>query len=154
MLRQLSHDPSTSVLIENNGVTPDWGCIPFSSNSIVTACKQSLRRLCFYTCLSVILFKGGMSASVHAGIHTPLGRHAPLGQTPPPGRPAPQCMLGDTGNKGRYASYWNAYLFSIRTVQTGPKGDHKRPVLHCQTVNNSMTSFSPEVSTKGVNRVN
>ena len=33
--------------------------------------------------LSVILFTGGVSASVHAGIHNP----------------PPQCMLGDTGNK-------------------------------------------------------
>ena len=39
--------------------------------------------------------QGGMSASVHAGIHTPPGRHPPLGQTPSP----VQCMLGDTGNK-------------------------------------------------------
>ena len=50
--------------------------------------------------------QGGMSASVHAGIHTPLGRHPradtlPLGRHPPLGQtPSPvQCMLGDTGNK-------------------------------------------------------
>ena len=70
--------------------------------------------------LSVILFTGGVSASVHAGIHTLLGRHTPgqtpLGQThpwsrhpppahtpgqsPPPGQTPPgqtpppaQCML-------------------------------------------------------------
>ena len=52
--------------------------------------------------LSVILFTGGVSAPVHAGIHTPLGRHPPgrqppaqcvLGYTPPP--PA-QCILGYT----------------------------------------------------------
>ena len=53
----------------------------------VTARKRSLRRLCFYTCLSVILFTGG-SASVHAGIadppgaDTPRSRH-PTEQTPP-----------------------------------------------------------------------
>ena len=30
---------------------------------------------------------------------------------PPPGTdPQAQCMLGDTGNNGRYASHWNAYL--------------------------------------------
>ena len=40
--------------------------------------------------LSVILFTGGVSAPVHAGIHTPLGRH-PLGRHPPA-----QCMLGYT----------------------------------------------------------
>ena len=61
-----------------------------STIKVITARKQSLRRLCFCTCLSVILFTvggGGMSASVHAGIH-------PLGADPPT-----QCMLGDTGNK-------------------------------------------------------
>ena len=35
--RQQQHcdDPSDYVLIENNEVTPEWGCIPFLSNSIV-----------------------------------------------------------------------------------------------------------------------
>ena len=31
----VSINVSDSVLIENNGVTPEWGCNPFSSNSIV-----------------------------------------------------------------------------------------------------------------------
>ena len=47
---------------------------------IFTARKRSLRRLCFYTCLSVILFTGGMSASVHDGIpwkQTPLRSRPP-----------------------------------------------------------------------------
>ena len=39
-------------------------------------------RLCFYTCLSVILFTRGLSAPLYAGIHTPLCRH-PSRQTPP-----------------------------------------------------------------------
>ena len=34
-LGQLSNDASDSVLIENNGVAPEWGCNPFSSDSIV-----------------------------------------------------------------------------------------------------------------------
>ena len=33
MLQQLSNDVSDSVLIENNGVTLEWGCNLFSSNS-------------------------------------------------------------------------------------------------------------------------
>ena len=33
MLRQLRDDACDSVLIENNGVTPDWGCNLFSSDS-------------------------------------------------------------------------------------------------------------------------
>ena len=64
---------------------------------IVSACKRSLKRLCFYTCLSVILFTGGVSASVHVGIH-PLGRH-PWTDTPRKQTSPTQCMLGDTGNK-------------------------------------------------------
>ena len=35
MLWQLCNDISDSVLIENNGVTPEWGCNSFSSDSIV-----------------------------------------------------------------------------------------------------------------------
>ena len=35
MLRKLCDDTSDPVLIENNGVTPELGCNPFSSDSIV-----------------------------------------------------------------------------------------------------------------------
>ena len=35
LLRQLCKDASDTVLIENNGVTPEWGCNPFLSDSIV-----------------------------------------------------------------------------------------------------------------------
>ena len=45
--------------------------------------------------VSVILFTGGgVSASVHVGIHTP-----PRNRPPPGADPPEQCMLGDTGNK-------------------------------------------------------
>ena len=57
----------------------------YQENSyLITARKQSLRRLCFYTCLSVILFIGG-SASVHAWTaHTSaLGADTPQEKTPP-----------------------------------------------------------------------
>ena len=93
---------------------------------IIMARKRSLRRLCFYTYLSVILFTGGGgSASVHARIADPQeqtlppgadtpprSRHPPQEQNPlgadPPGAdtspqgadtPPAQCMLGDTANK-------------------------------------------------------
>ena len=74
---------------------------PGTSQLIITARKQSLRRLCFYTCLSVILFTGGgvcLSACwdkpPHPGTRPPPQSRHPLEQTPPE-----QCMLGDTGNK-------------------------------------------------------
>ena len=35
MLRQLCDDASDTALIENNGVTAEWGCNPFSSDFIV-----------------------------------------------------------------------------------------------------------------------
>ena len=47
---------------------------------------------------SVILFTGGVSAPLHAGMHAP-----------PPADP-PRCY-GIRSTNGRYASYWNAYLF-------------------------------------------
>ena len=53
--------------------------------SVFTARKRSLRRLCFHRCLSVCP-RGGVSAPLHDGIHTP-SRH-PLG-TPPPGHTHP-----------------------------------------------------------------
>ena len=35
MLRQLCDDTSDTVLIENNGVAPEWGCKPYLSDSII-----------------------------------------------------------------------------------------------------------------------
>ena len=86
-------------------------------NNIVTARKLSLRRLCFYTCLSVILFTRrqvppppgrythnhpragtppGRYTHNHPRAGTPPGRYTPSQQVHPPGRytPRPQCMLG------------------------------------------------------------
>ena len=76
---------------------------------IFTARQRSLRRLCFYTCLSVILFTGrgvpGQVPSPTGGRYTPPGRY-PLAGTPQAGTPSPhrytpqevhlppQCMLG------------------------------------------------------------
>ena len=57
----------------------------------VTVRKRSLRRLCFYTCLSFCSQGGGGSASVHAWIPppSPRTRHTPPEQTPPPRDQAP-----------------------------------------------------------------
>ena len=72
--------------------------------SIFIARKRSLRRLCFYKCLSVHSGGGG-STSVHAGI-------PPHEQTPPPGSRA---CWEIRSTSGRYASYWNAILFFRRS---------------------------------------
>ena len=94
-------------------------------STIFTTRKRSLRRLCFYTCLSVILFTGGLSASVHTGIHppadTPLPRSRPspgadtTSPSPFPGSRTPlQSACWEIQvTSGRYASYWNAYFCSI-----------------------------------------
>ena len=88
----------------------------------------NLRRLCFYTCLSV----SGGSASVHAripppGAGTPSSRHPPGAGTPragtpwsrhPPGAGLPWSRHPPTDGCccGRYASYWNAFLFQNECV--------------------------------------
>ena len=105
-------------------------------HAIFTARKRSLRRLCFYTCLSVILFTWGVclsacwDSSPHPQEQTPLGADTPRSRhpgadTPSPGADTPrskhprsrhlpeQCMLGDMANIWLYASYWNAYLSLI-----------------------------------------
>ena len=88
---------------------------------------------------SVILLTGGVSASVHAGIHpqsrhppqeqtppqqtplqrrhTPRSRHPPRADTPlqsrhpPKSRPPREADSSIRSMSGRYASYWNAFLF-------------------------------------------
>ena len=70
---------------------------------IFTAPKRSLRRFYFYTCLS-FCSQGGLPQCM-------LG-YIPQEQTPPPiaDHPPP----GTDGYwSGQYASYWNAFLFSV-----------------------------------------
>ena len=72
--------------------------------------------------LSVILFKGGVPGQVPPGKYTPLagtppGRYTPQQvhpqQVPPPG---PATHAGIRSTSGRYASYWNAFLFLLVLV--------------------------------------
>ena len=46
MLRQRCDDTSNSVLIENNGVPPDWGCNStiFNENSVASVIAELLQR--------------------------------------------------------------------------------------------------------------
>ena len=54
--------------------------------SLLPPANEVAERLCFYTCLSVILFTGGSTWA-----HLPPGQvHTPPGAGPP----GPQCMLG------------------------------------------------------------
>ena len=71
--------------------------------NIITARKQSLRRLCFYTCLSVILFTGWDAhpcpQNKRQAPPPPPGPEAGTPQTRGRHPPPEQCMLGDTENK-------------------------------------------------------
>ena len=78
-------------------------CAPFL---VFTARKRSLRRLCFYTCLSVILFTEG-GICIRGGLH-PGGL----------GRPSPIGYYGIRSTSGRYTAYWNAFLLPVRPLLT------------------------------------
>ena len=105
----------TGVLLDKDGKTCKTGTYRF-----ITARKRSLRRLCFYTCLSVILFTGGVSAA--GGVPAPGGVSA-LGDLLPGGVCSGGCLLLGGGGVdpprdgyccGQYASYVNAFLFRNR----------------------------------------
>ena len=107
-----------------------------SRTIFITARKRSLRRLRFYTCLS-FFSRGGLSFSACRDTN-PLGADTtwirPLGSRHPPEADTPQAdthpkqtpPIADTpppqssacweirAITGRYASYWNAYLFSTK----------------------------------------
>ena len=60
---------------------------------------------------------GGVSASVHAGIHDfPWADTAPPGSPPPRQTPPPlgRHLSAEGHCSGRYASYWNAFLLFLR----------------------------------------
>ena len=91
---------------------------------VFTARKRSLRRLCFYTCLSVILFTGGCLPQCMLGYtppprpeadtpwdqrQIPSGSRHPLPRSRHP--PLHSACWEIRSTSGRYASYWNAYLF-------------------------------------------
>ena len=100
---------------------------------IFTARKRSLRRLCFYTCLSVILFTGGVPGQVHppGQVHhpqagrppqagTPLGRYTPMAGVPPPGQVHPPL--------GRYTPPRQAHpLAGTPPGQVHPPGRYPPP---------------------------
>ena len=100
--------PCGAMVIELEIWSGDLGFRPhFCWNVIFTGRKRSLWRLCFYTCLSVILFTGGSTwAGTPPRAGTPPGRYTPWQVHPPAGTPhgrynppwagthPRQCMLG------------------------------------------------------------
>ena len=61
-----SYLPTTPLPCEQTNTCQNITFSKLRWRAVITACKRSLRRLCFYTCLSVILFIGG-GAGLHGG---------------------------------------------------------------------------------------
>ena len=97
---------------------------------IFTGRNEVVAKVIFFTPVCHSVHREGVSASVHAGIphppraDTPWSRHPPPEQTPPgkqtppeqipPPRkqtPPPEADSGIWSISGRYASYWNAFLY-------------------------------------------
>ena len=78
--------------------------------NIFTSCKQSLGRLCFHRSVCP---RGGGAVSQHAnkGADTLLGRHPPGRH--PLGRHPLAVHAGIRSTSRRYASHWNAFLFTV-----------------------------------------
>ena len=114
------------------------GAIGFVS-LFITARKRSLRRLCFYKCLSFcprgVCFSACWDTTPPPSRHRaplppPTSRHHPPGPgTPRPGMPPGAGTPWDQApaqssacweirsTRGRYASYWNAILFTFKSMQ-------------------------------------
>ena len=80
----------------------------------VDICLFQVRKQAYFTVRNSrcgkVMFMGGVHPprqTPHPQADTPLSRH-PLGQTPPGRHPPPS----DDHCSGRYASYWNAFLFT------------------------------------------
>ena len=95
-----------STAMGNRLVTFSAYCIPYLYSSFYLPQTKFAKIMFLYLSVSHSVHRGGVSASVHAGIHpheqTPPWANTPLGVDTPPGskRPPPaQCMLGNTANK-------------------------------------------------------
>ena len=87
------------------------GCL--NALYFITAWKRSLRRLCLYTCLSFCSQRECLPQCMLG--YTPLVADTPLEQTAPR-KQTPPCTVHCweiRATSGRYASYWNAYLFIL-----------------------------------------
>ena len=107
-------------------------CILNQYFHLVTVRNVVAARLCFHRCL-LFYSRGGVHPSMHWDRHPPCrpppGR--PPGRLPPEQTPPAQCILGytpphtHTGGycSGRYASYWNAFLFKEVCILLRPLVD-------------------------------
>ena len=109
-------------------------------NFIVTARKRNLRRLCFYTCLSVILFTGQVPPSPPSGQVHPQAGTPPKAGTPHPWAGTPQqCMLGYGQQAG---GMHPSYIISDHLGVTTHFGLHAWFIKKYKRFNHSHTACS------------
>ena len=140
---------------------PDSYCDPDSDTiPIVTARKRSLRRLCFYRCLSV--HSGGGSASVHAGRppcqgdppeplarETPLQGDTPARESPLPGRPP--CQRDPPARETPFpppGPHPRGKLRGIRSRPT-PKGEMEGDQIQANTQGGNFGGIRSRSTAKG-----
>ena len=83
-----------------------WASHCDTAHAIFYRLQRSWAKVIFsQACVKNSVHRGGVSASVHAGIHPPGADTPPREQTPPW---EADCSIRST--IGRYASYWNAFL--------------------------------------------
>ena len=94
---------------------------------LVTARKRSLRRLCIYTCLSVILFTGGRHAWLQGGGACMVGGCAWLQEGGVRGCRRGACVAvgGMRGGGGR-GHAWDTTRYGQWAAGTHPTGMHSR----------------------------
>ena len=91
---------------------------------IVTARNEVGARLCFLQVCVILFTRGGEYLTRYTPLgpgtpppgtrYTPRARYTPLHQVPtPPGPGTPPRAREIRSTRGRYASYWNAILFSL-----------------------------------------
>ena len=88
-------------------------CAPFL---VFTARKRSLRRLCFYTCLSVILFTGGGGESASVGVYIQGDLHPEGSPSRGVGQTLPHRILRDTVNERAVHSLLECILVTCATT--------------------------------------
>ena len=112
-LKILSERPGIQLYMNENGI-------------YFTACKRSLRRLCFYTCLSFCSQVGGCLPQCMLGYTPPGSRHPSAADTS-----LCSACWEIRATSRRYASYWNASLLKTKWVYSHVHSDLSKELCKC-----------------------